>query len=896
MPLSVIQTKLYAPSLRAGVVARERLSLRLQQGLKHRLTLVSAPAGFGKTTLISQGIAESGYPSAWLSLDEADADPLRFLAGLTAALNTMLPESVEASMALLSAGQPTADAVLPVLLRDLSGLARDVIIVLDDYHRLDNDTGSGATDDALSFLLEHLPAHVHWVITTREDPSLPLARMRVNGDLTELRADDLRFTSEEATEFFRKTMGIELNETQINSLEAKTEGWIAGLQLAALSMQSLVDSTARDDFIHSFAGSHRFVLDYLAEEVLNAQPEEIQTFLLKTSVLPRFSASLCETVTGLSNSSALLNQLETQNLFLIPLDENRQWYRYHHLFADVLKARLNNSSINSPRIHARASEWFAEHQLFHEAIDHALQSDSPQSAADIISDCWPELRKSEPEAIFMHWIKSLPEEVAINHPVLATYYSLAVLSYDPEQAQRWIRSAQQAVKKAGDPAELTGILAICQAYAAGASGDFANIITYADKALDLLPESELTWRGAASILKSFVLWASGDIEGAAQATQAGFDAMRRDNEVSGAISSLFLLARMRIMQGQAAEAERLCNRGLKMIEPYPLAPQGSADIHVVLAVLALRRGDHDAANKQLLLAQSLGDQSRLMESAHLWYLVKAIIEARANNARDALDLMDEAESIRIPNPAPEFEPLDAWRARIDVLTGNLTAAKTWASHCGLSLKSEPQVITAFTLLTLAHIEVTDAAHILGSENLADVLSLLKRLAVIEEHSRPGMMPEILFLSGFTCHLMNEPTGALEYLNSAVNATAAEENAAVFLYDLPAASGWLKESISKVSAPEWLKNSITTGADVQHLNPDSLDSPDSPAKQPLTESLSERELDVLRALNSDMTGPEIAASLFVSLNTLRTHSKNIYSKLGVNTRRAALRRAEELRLI
>lgn len=273
MPLSVIPTKLYAPSPRAGVVARERLSLRLQQGLKHRLTLVSAPAGFGKTTLISQGIAESGYPSAWLSLDEADAEPLRFLSGLTAALNTVMPGSVEGSMALLTAGQPTVDAVLPALLRDLSGLARDVIIVLDDYHRLDNDAGSGATDDALSFLLEHLPASVHWVITTREDPSLPLPRMRVNGDLTELRADDLRFTSEEATEFFRKTMGIELSETQINSLEAKTEGWIAGLQLAALSMQSLADSTARDDFINSFAGSHRFVLDYLAEEVLNAQPE-----------------------------------------------------------------------------------------------------------------------------------------------------------------------------------------------------------------------------------------------------------------------------------------------------------------------------------------------------------------------------------------------------------------------------------------------------------------------------------------------------------------------------------------------------------------------------------------------------------------------------------------------
>ena len=893
MPYSVIPTKLYAPSPRAGVVARERLSLRLQKALQRRLTLVSAPAGFGKTTVISQMVADSDSPVAWLSLDEADAEPLRFIAGVTAAINSALPGSVDATLALLGAGQqgsgqPSIDAALPILLKDLTSLHQHVIVVLDDYHRLDNDASSGATDDAFSFLLEHLPATIQWVITTREDPSLPLARMRVNGDLAELRADDLRFTAQEAAEFFRQTMGIELDDTQVAALEAKTEGWIAGLQLAALSMQSLADAADRESFINSFAGSHRFVIDYLAEEVLNAQPEEMQEFLLKTSILPRFNAPLCERVTGVHKSASILRQLEALNLFLISLDEERQWYRYHHLFADVLKARLKNSSISTTLLHTQASGWFAEQQLFHEAIEHALQGENFEKAAEIIAACWPELRKSEPEAIFIQWIKSLPEDIAINHPVLATYYSLAVLSYDPEQAQRWMQSASKAVDKAGSPAKLTGILAICQAYAAGATGNLTSIIAHADEALALLPESELTWRGAAAILKGFVLWGSGDIEAAALSTQAGIDAMRRDNEISGAISSIFLLAKMRIMQGQADEAERLCERALKLIEPYPLAPQGGCDIYVVRALLALRRGDHELTNKYLGDAQALGEQSRLMESAHQWYLVKAILEARNNNTRDALDLIDEAESIRIPNPAPEFEPIDAWRARIDLLSGNLASAEAWAKRSGMSLADEPHVMTAFSLITLVHIELTAAALNKDSSALSEVLALLKRFATLEENNRPGMMPEILLLTGYCLHLMNDENAAIRTLDAALSSPAAEQNAAVFMTDIPVASTWIKNSLRKINAPSWL------------VFPDtSTTHPTANIKartQSLTEPLSERELEVLKAFNSDMSGPEIAASLFISLNTFRTHCKNIYSKLDVNTRRAAIRRAEELCLI
>ena len=922
MPLSVFPTKLYAPRAPAAI-NRSRLE-NSAPFMQKRLTLISAPAGFGKTTLVSKILESHRAPAAWLSLDENDAEPLRFLAGIIAALSKTLPGSLTATSAILTSGQPTVDSVLTALLQELSALTlpltlpltspentasaslpEAIIIILDDYHRLD----SQPVDDAFAFLLEHLPSHIHWVVTTREDPSLPLARMRVRGELAEIRADDLRFTPEEADEFLRSTLANELSDSQIEALESKTEGWIAGLQLAALSLQNSPD---RDGFIQSFTGSHRFIIDYLAEEVLNAQSDEIQQFLLKTSVTSRFNASLCAALTGNSDSANVLRDIESQNLFLIALDEERNWYRYHHLFADVLRSHAQQSDIDTASLHSTASQWFQSHGDIHTAIHHALSGNDNERAAEYIAESWPTLRKSEPEAIFIQWVRSLPESVASKHPVIATYYSLALISYDPHAAQQWLSYADTAVDNSQKDSALAGILSICRAYTAGAQGDFPGIITHADNALAILPDTELTWRGAAAILKGFVLWGSGDIEGAALTVQAGYDAMRRDNEISGAVSSVFLLASIRMMQGQTPEAERLCERALKMIEPYPLAPQGSSDIYVTLSVAALRRGDNTDAEQRLYEAQALGEQSRLMESAHHWYIVKAIIESRKGNFRDALDLLDEAESIRVPNPTPEFEPMDARRARLELAAGNLPAAQHWVNNAGVSLNDAPHVMNAFSLLTLAQIEIHNAVHKQNTERLNDIRRLLTKIRTLEENTRPGMLPEILILSAYVAHLEGDSELAIQELATAINLPAAEQNAAVFIYDMPLVNQWVLEAIQPgnnqtrtsqartsqaIDIPPWLKLSAPEDKAPEDKAPEKLSSPTQiPTRQPLPEPLSERELDVLRALDSDMTGPEIAASLFVSLNTIRTHSKNIYSKLNVNTRRAALRRAKELALV
>ena len=334
VPTPILATKVYKPPARPKTVARLRLLEQLNAGLPGKLTLISAAAGFGKTTLASEWAAACGLPAAWLSLDEGDSDPTRFLAYLIAALQTVAPSVGQGALAALQAPQPPPpEAILTALLNDIAALPDRLILVLDDYHAVD----APAVDQALAFLLQNLPPQMHLVIATREDPSLPLARLRARGQLTELRAADLRFTPAEVAAFLNQQMGLKLSPEEVAALEARTEGWIAGLQLAALSMQGRTDTAA---FVQAFAGSHRFVLDYLVEEVLLRQPERVRTFLLQTSILDRLSGPLCDAVTGQEDGGSTLEELERGNLFVVPLDDSRQWVRYHHLFAEVLQARL----------------------------------------------------------------------------------------------------------------------------------------------------------------------------------------------------------------------------------------------------------------------------------------------------------------------------------------------------------------------------------------------------------------------------------------------------------------------------------------------------------------------------------------------------------------------------
>ncbi|MGH3337373.1 MAG: AAA family ATPase, partial [Propionibacteriaceae bacterium] len=373
---------------------RPRLFERLNEGLNRRLTLISAPAGFGKTTLLSEWIASCEREAAWVSLDEGDNDLTHFLAYLVAALQmTIAPNIGEGVLGVLqSPHPPPTESILTTLLNEISTIEDDFVLVLDDYHVID----ARAVDDVLTFVLEHLPPQMRLVVSTREDPDLPLARLRARGQLTELRATDLRFTPDEAAEFLKEVMSLELSAEDIAALESRTEGWIAGLQLAALSMQGREDVPS---FIRAFAGDNRYIVDYLVEEVLQRQPERVRSFLLRTSILDRLSGPLCDAITDQEDTGVMLETLERGNFFVVPLDDRRQWYRYHHLFAEVLRAHLRAEQPDQVSIlHQRASEWYEHNGLPAEAIQHALAAEDFGQAANLVELEWPAMRRSRQEA------------------------------------------------------------------------------------------------------------------------------------------------------------------------------------------------------------------------------------------------------------------------------------------------------------------------------------------------------------------------------------------------------------------------------------------------------------------------------------------------------------------
>ena len=500
MAAPFLTTKLFVPPLRPKIIPRPRLIEQLNAGLYRKLTLVSAQAGFGKTTIISQWIHSCDRPIGWFSIDEQDSEPQNFLAYLVATLETISADTVPQTTILLQAQPPSSsDVILTTLLNELATFQSPFILVLDDYHRIT----SPAIDDLLLFLIEHMPPQMHLVITTREDPQLPLPRLRVRGQMTELRVSDLRFTVEEAADFLQQGMGLSLSAENVAALEARTEGWIAGLQLAALALQTKDRDQAdvdKNTFIKTFTDGHHFILDYLVEEVLANQSDEVRDFLLQTAILKRLSSPLCDTVTGKDGSKAVLNHLLHDNLFLIPLDYDRTWYRYHHLFADVLKAHARNHHQGQiADWHRRASKWYAQNGSAADAIYHALAAPDFELAAGQIELVWRRMDRSFQEKTWLSWTQALPEAFIRTRPVLCTGYAWALLDTGQleqielvksllDQAERWLESptSDMVVVDQQEFASLPATIAAARAYMAQAVGDLPATMRYAQQTLDPL--------------------------------------------------------------------------------------------------------------------------------------------------------------------------------------------------------------------------------------------------------------------------------------------------------------------------------------------------------------------------------------------------------------------------
>ncbi|MEZ4672560.1 MAG: LuxR C-terminal-related transcriptional regulator [Anaerolineae bacterium] len=886
----ILQTKLSLPFVRSDLILRPRLTEQFSASLERPLTLVCAPAGYGKTTLLGEWLSSavgSTIGVAWLSLDEDDNDPTRFLTYLVSALTNIGSLDMDEVLLQLRSPQPPPPKVLLTgLISRLETYPDSFVLVLDDYHLI----SAAPIHEAMTFLLEHLPARMRLVITSREDPPFPLSRLRGRGQVSEIRADHLRFTLDEASQFLSQMLGVALSVDQLRDLDVRTEGWIAGLQLAALAMKGREDVGG---FIAAFTGSHRFILDYLMEEVLSRQPADIQDFLLHSSVLNRLSGSLCDAVTGRSDSQFVLEQIEHGNLFLIALDDERHWYRYHHLFGEMLQRHLqmvNRSSV--PELHNRASEWFEHNGWYSEAIEHALTGRHEHRAAQLIAQYGAQVRMRGELATVLRWLKALPESVIRLHPELELDYAFMLTMTDADtEAEKHVQAVEQALLNqdvVADEAKRTALLGRAAAIRAtlslllGHGGDVT--IATGKKAHDLLPESEVFWRAWVYFNMGVAYYISnGDVREAERCLQEAILLCEKLNDTFTIMVTLSQLSRMYIICGRLREAEAV----IEQLLTTKMAPRAWGQAWFDRSQVRYERNDVAGALEDVIEARRVFEGYELKRFAIDGYAKMARLKWVLGDEAEAHKLMQQAVEIaRASNLALTLVDEDVWQAWLWLKTGNLSRAAKWAEPIEATIHENLNPAREFAHITLAHIWLEQGRY----DQAQDLLGRL--LPSADGAGRMGRVIEICTLQALTFHLQGDLERALEALTYALTLGEPDGYVRTFIDEGAPMAALLQEAQKRGVAVEYVTRLL---AAFDQKTPVVSRTPEQAVSGDI-EPLSERELEVLRLIADGASNREIADALVVSVGTVKKHLNNIFLKLDAHSRTQVVATARKYNII
>ena len=910
---TLLETKFFVPSIRPELVSRPRLIKQLNNGVHRKLTLISAPAGFGKTTLVAEWIQQSDFLVSWLSLDDEDNDLTRFLTYFVSALNRtqgIETKIGEGALNILKSPQPPpASAILTTIINEITAIPEKIIFVFDDYHLIDNQL----VNDAVAFLIENLPPQLHLVIVTRQDPHLSIGRLRAQDQVTELRAADLRFTNSEAADFLNQIMGLNLSTEAIAELEKRTEGWIAGLQLAAISLQG---SNDRKAFIKTFSGGHRLVLDFLIEEVLGQQPKNIQNFLLQTAILDRMTGSLCDTVTGQDDGQQTLEMLDRANLFIIPLDEERCWYRYHHLFGDLLRQRLRQIQAEQlNELHNKACEWYKQNGLIDQAIEHAFKSMDFDQAAYLIQSQVDVLWQRGEHGKLRRWVQALPEKLLLTEPqlgIIHAYYMHTIGEYtsaeqllqrierilDPhDNGNEVIPSLEYKHLLEIERLKLRGRLSSIRALIYSFEGNIKGMIKQANRAQEYLPEQDLTWRNLSAFALGDAHTYLGDMAASYDVRFTTLRACEAEGNIYYIILAALKLASTLREQGELYRTRDLCNDQVRLAEKNNLAEINFVGcIRTILGEVLAEFNDLEGAIQHARQGVKIAEGGQNLIFIFMSYLNLMRVFFSKKDLAGAKEVFDKVLRLEREMTVPVWlsSQMASWQVKFWLLQDDLEAVSNWTDKRENLVYDDQHTLKGIDYLSMID-QIVYARVLIAQNRMEETIQLLRHLyKTAERGGRISRSIEIRILQALAYQSTGQTEQAMESFEHVLNLAEPKGFIRIFVDEgLPMAS-LLYEALKREITPAYVQQLLAafpaTGQEESASKEPQID------QSGLIDPLSEREMEVLNLIANGLTNQEISNKLFLSIHTVKTHTRNIYSKLSAHHRTEAVAKAKVIGIL